>query len=352
MKKVFIAKLGIESLFYECICILPFNLMISFILQSVFNRKIIVFISSFIIINLLWIIWNSFVIFKDGKIKFRTVFFGLSRTVDCNNATELRLIDSKELSKIYRSITAQNPVKTNFFNILLPINHAITFKDQNYSTVLISVFKSDELLSLIKEFTEDNQSAVLQQNNDAENKQSVAPLQNYNGSRTEKYFINMPLGNHIKCYFKSFIVTILLPAVLSAVLSFALNRIFPSIDFRMIFIILFIIHSAWFYVFEINLIVQNKLVAAIKLNCYTNKAPPAIMYQYIKDVHYISSIEEQQNILNTKQNIIKTPHPDYFWENVIYIELENGTAALLSIHNHEKLYNHLKQYLINKENSL
>lgn len=347
MKKVFIAKLGFEWIFCQCVFLLPINIIISHILQTVCGKQTIVFICSFIIINLLWIMRNSIVVFENGKIKFR--IFGISQTVDCSNATELRLIESKELSKIYRSITAQNPVKTNFFNILLPINRAITFKDQNYSTVLISVYKSNELLSLIEKFAEDNQSAALQQNNDAENKQSVAPIQNYNGSRTEKYFINMPLGNHIKCYFKSFIVTILSPAVLSAVLSFAFSRIFPSLDFRMIFIILFIIHSVLFYVFEICLIIQNKLVAAIKLNCYANKATP-IMYQYIKDVHYISSIEEHQNILNTKQHIIKTPHPDYFWKNVIYIELENGTAALLSVHYHEKLYNYLKQYLINKEN--
>ncbi|MCI9642676.1 MAG: hypothetical protein HFJ98_07865 [Eubacterium sp.] len=347
MKKVFIAKLGIERLFYECICILPINMIISFTLWAVFNKQTTVFIFSFIIINLLWVIRNSFVIFKNGKIEFRTVFFGKSCIVECSHATELRLIHSKELLKIIRNTTQQNPVKTNCLSIFLPQNNVIAFKDQNYSTVLISVYKSNKLLSLIEKFTEDNQSTALQQN-----KQSVAPIPNYNGSRTEKYFINVPLGNHIKCYFKSFIVTILSPAVLSAVLSFAFSKIFPSLDFRMIFIILFIIHSAWFYVFEINLIVQNKLVAAIKLNCYANKATPAIMYQYIKDVHYISSIEEQQNILNTKQNIIKTPHPDYFWENVIYIELENGTVALLSIHNHEKLYNHLKQYLINKENSL
>lgn len=349
MKKTFIAKSGFEWIFCQCIFIFPINMIISHILQTVFNEQIIVFISSFIIINILWIIRNSYVIFENGKIKFRMI--GIPQTVDCSNATELRLIDSKELSKTYRSITAQNPVKTNFFNILLPVNHTITFKDQNYSTVLISVYKSDELLSLIEEFIKENQNAE-PQNKDAENTQSVAPCQSYTGRRTEKYFIKMPFGSHIKCYLKSFVVTIISPAVLSAILSFTFSIRFDALDFKTMFIILFIILSVLHYIFKINLIIQNKMVAAIKLTCYVNKATPSIMYQYIKDVHYISSMEEHQNILNTKQNIIKTPHPDYFWENVIYIELENGTAALLSVHNHEKLYNHLKQYLINKENSL
>ena len=128
MKKIFIAKLGFECSFWLCVFILPINLIISYILETAFNKQIIVFISSFIIINILWIIRNSFVIFENGKIKFRAV--GV-HTVDCSNATELRLIHSKEILKILNNTTAQNPVKTNCFNILLPVNHAITFKDQN-----------------------------------------------------------------------------------------------------------------------------------------------------------------------------------------------------------------------------
>ncbi|MDE5996215.1 MAG: hypothetical protein K2G56_04790, partial [Eubacterium sp.] len=241
MKKIFIAKSGLEFRFLQCVIIFPINLIISHILQTVFNEQIIVFISSFIIINILWIIRNSFVIFENGKIKFRII--GIPQTVDCSNATELRLIDSKELSKTYRSITAQNPVQTNFFNLLLPINHTITFKNQNYSTVLISVYKSDELLFLIEEFIEDDQNAEPQQNKDAENTQSVAPRQSYTGSRTEKYFIKMPFGSHIKCYLKSFVVTIISPAVLSAVLSFTFSMRFDALDFNTMFIILFVILS-------------------------------------------------------------------------------------------------------------
>lgn len=335
MKKVFVAKSGFEHCFYQFFIMLPFSLIISCILWTVFSKRLFVFILSFIIINLVWFIRNSFVVFDNGILKFKN-FVGITVTIDCCGAVSPRIINPAEFLKINRTVTKQNPISENCTSLFLPVKNVILFQDKHYKTIAVCVYKCEELLSCIKNYASESET-------------EEPRLQSYTGKRAERYFIKMPFKSHLKCYFNNFIITILCPAVVSAVMALAFGRIIGFSYYGIFFFILFLLNMAFMY-FDTVSVIQNKMTAAIKLTCYAKEATPAILYQYIKEVRYISSFDEQRSILNTRQNIIKTPHPDSVWENVIYIELENGNAALLSVHQHEKLYKNLKQYLENKEN--
>lgn len=338
MKKVFIAKSGIEHRFWQFFFLLPFSLIINFILWVILSKKAFVFILTFVIINLLWFIHNSFVVFDNGKLKFKNLV-GITVTVDCCGAVSPKIISSAEFLKINRNVTKQNPISENCTSLLLSVKNVILFQDKNYKTVAVCAYKCEELLVCIENFA-------------SEPAAEKPMLQKYTGKRTERYFIKMPFKSHLNCYFRNYIITIICPAVISAIMALAFSKIVNFSYYGLFFFILFIIHSVFIYVFNTVSVIQNKFGAAIKLTCYAKEATPAILYQYIKDVRYITSPEEQQNIMNMKQNIIKTPHPDYIWKNVIYIELENGNAALLSVNHHKKLYQNLKQYLEKKENRI
>lgn len=159
-------------------------------------------------------------------------------------------------------------------------------------------------------------------------------------SKCKKYTINMPLKSHLTCYFKNFLITILMPLMISAFLAYRLFRLVSEAFSLPTFIILFILLSSTNYL-ELIRITVNPLEKTIKIK-ENIKDVHSITYEHLKNIYYISTEEEFAKILNNSKEIIKTSMPDHRQQNVICIELDNDKVILLSVKKHAELYNSLK----------
>ena len=342
MKKVFLAKQGIIGKivfsFVQCVVISPISAAISLMIALSCNvcfemRRTVGFLTVFIILNLLWIIRNSFVVFENGKIKYKNMI-GKTVTMDCAGITEMRLLDSSVFRNITLNLTREDPLSANCFSLFLPINNVIMFKDSEYRNVAIGVHNYKKLIACLEEtnLTETTVSV-----------QGKTPF-TYRSVNVSDYSVKMPAINHIKCYFKYNFNTIIFPFIITAVLGLTLYFATHSIVSIVISVLLFLLISMKSYIFDVITIHVNETDKAIRLDCNGKKAFGVIKYEYMKELHYLSSIEESKRLFDNKDiKLIKTPHPYTVWENVIYIELQNGTVALLSVKNHEKLYETLQK---------
>lgn len=344
MKKVFLAKRGVIGKlmfsFTQCAIIAPVSAAISFLLAIICNacfemKRGIVFMVAFIILNLLWIARNSFVVFENGKIKFKNMI-GKTVAVDCAGITEIRLLDSSAFRNFALNITREDPLLANCFSFFLPVNNVIMFKDGNYRNVAIGVHNYKKLIACLEE-TNPTETAV--------SVQGKTPF-TYRSVNVSNYSVKMPAINHIKCYFKYSLDTIVFPLIVASVLGVSLYFALHSVISIGIAAFLFLLLSMKSYAFDVVTIKVNETDKAIRLHCNGKKAFAVIKYAYMKELRYLSSIEESKRLFDNKDiRLIKTPHPYTLWENVIYIELQNGTVALLSVKNHEKLYEILRKSL-------
>ena len=342
MKKVFLAKQGVIGKiifsFVQCVVISPISAAISLIFALTCNdcfemKRTDGFLIAFIILNLLWIIRNSFVVFENGKIKYKNMI-GKTVTMDCAGITEIQLLDASAFRNITLNLTREDPLLPNCFSFFLPVNNVIMFRDSDYRNIAIGVHNYKKLI------------ACLEKTNPTETTVSVqgkTPF-TYRSVNVSDYSVKMPAINHIKCYFKYYFDTIIFPFVITAILGVALYFAMHSIVFIAVSVFLFLMISMKSYIFDVITIHVNETDKAIRLDCNGKKAFGVIKYAYMKELRYLSSIEESKRLFENKSiKLIKTPHPYTVWENVIYIELQNGTVALLSVKNHEGLYETLQK---------
>lgn len=348
MKRIFLAKQGVIGKiifsFLQCIIILPISAAISLIIALICNicfdtKRTVGFLIAFIILNLLWIIRNSFVVFENGIIKFKNMI-GKTVAIDCAGITEIRILDSSAFRNITLNLTREDPLSTNCFGLFLPLNNVIMFKGRDYRIVAIGVHNYKKLI------------ACLEESNPTETTVSVqgkTPF-TYRSASVSSYPVKMPAINHIKCYFKYNFDTIIFPFIITAVLGLTLYFATHSIVYIAVSVFLFLMISMKSYIFDVITLHVNETDKAIRLDCNGKEAFGVIKYAYMKELRYLSSLEESKRLFDNKDiKLIKTPHPYTVWENVIYIELQNLTVALLSVKNHEKLYNVLLENLKNDE---
>lgn len=260
---------------------------------------------------------------------------GRTVTIDCDGVTEICLLDSSAFRKITLNLTRQDPLITNCLGFLFTINNVIMFKNHDYRDVAIGVHNYKNLVSCLKE-TASTEITV--------STQKDIPFTS-RGSNDYNYFVNMPVKSHIECYLKFFYLTILTPLLMTVFFYLAFSYHFGPIVSIILSVFPFLIISMKFYAYDIVTLKMSETVKAIRVDC-NSKYSDVIKYGYVKELHYLSSLEESKALFDNKDiRLIKTPHPYTLWENVIYIELQNGTIALLSVKNHKKLYKMLQKSL-------
>lgn len=340
IKKVYLAKRGLLPIVMACGFRSPISLILGSIMAHVFHslfqlNRLNLFLCFLLIFNLLFILKTSFVKIENNTIKYSHYLFGKKMSLKFEDIVSYTVLNSKEYQCLCNNQTRNNNLSANCMSVFLPLNrNVILFKDNEYREIAISVYNFDEFYNYIK-----SNLNLETKNENSYDKSFDTKKENLCGKKTERYFLKMPLKDYIACFFKSFIVTIICPLIISAALSFAIVKVFDDFNYYICLIVVFVLHSIYFYIFEILKVTNDKISKSIKITCPCNKNT-IIKYENINDCHYISSLDEIRELYNNN-DVFKTPFSIHNWKNVIYIKLNNNKIFLLSIYNHEQLYDYI-----------
>lgn len=342
MKKIFLAKRGLVSIIATCFLRMPISLIFSLITAYFFHElfqlnRLNVFLCIFMIFNLLFILKTSFVKIENNTIKYNHYLFGKKMRFKFEDIISYTVLDAKEYQSMCNNQTRNNNLSGNCMSVFIPLNrNVILFKDNAYQEIAICVHNFDEFYNYIRSNLKlDEQNLETKKVHSPETSSNIEK-ENLYGKTMERYFLKMSLIDYIVFFFKHFIVTIICPLIISAALSFAIVKVFDDFNYFVCFFVVFLLHSIYFYIFEILKVTNDKESKSLRINYKSIM----IMYENIKDCHYISSLDEIRELYNCN-NVFKTPFPINNWKNVIYIKLNNNKIFLLSIYNHKQLYDYI-----------
>lgn len=337
MKKVYLAKRGFIPIISTCFICLPISFIFSLIMAYFFHElfqlnRLNVFLCIFLIFNLLFILKTNYVKIEENKIKYNHYLTGKTMSLKFKDIVSYTVLNSKEYQCLCNNQTRNNNLSANCMSVFLPLNrNVILFKDKEYREIAISVYNFDEFYNYIK-----SNLNLETKNKNSYDKIFDTKKANLRGNKAERYFLKMSFIDHIVFLFKHFIVTIICPLIISAVLSFVLVKVFEDFNYFICLLVVFLLHSIYFYIFEILKLTNDKKSKSLRINYKSIM----IMYENIKDCHYISSLDEIR-VLYNNNDVFKTPFSINNWKNVIYIKLSNNKIFLLSIYNHKQLYDYI-----------
>lgn len=341
-RKTFLVKQGLLfkfiSIFFQNLIISPVLFFIAFIITTIIIsfysvESVLILKIVFLLLNIIWVIRNSFLLLYDDKIILRT-WIGTKQIIELDNITSLKMIDYKELRRMIFESNATNPLITNAFAILIPLGKFITFKNKFGRDVVIGVWNSKKLYNLLNENALQNSVSE----RDSVEKTEKADYDSTNAcSDNIRCYVKMPLYSHILFYFRHFGETIILPAFKVAVLKWLMNANGIVLD-NYIFIILFAVLSMFNY-YNVIRVVVNPNLNTIRLHLFYNNNKNVIRYKNLVDLKYVDSVE----ILNSLEKdqskfLICTPHYKNNLADLITFDLENNVRVILSVNKSREVY--------------
>lgn len=341
-KLLLLSKQGIFfrflSTFFLCLIILPISVLLSIIItltiMSFYDIDDIACLKySFFAINILWIIYNSFIRIYDDKIVLRS-WIGEKLKIDIAGIRDLKIISSKELRKILFNRTGVDPLITNASVFIIPMGSFLIFKNSYGRDVVIGAWNVQKLYNLLIEKIPSDEEALISH----DDVKVVNELKSKNDSYENlKCFVKMPLKNHILVFFSCFWETILLPIFMVLIFMWMFNRANIEIN-RYFWIIPCLLMSAFRYYLIIRVIVEPAS-KTIKLHLYNNDNKNVIKYQTISNLHYADSMNEIELLKQTPSKIvISTPYFHKRAERVIVFDIENDISVALSVNKPEEFY--------------
>ena len=332
MKKVFFSKQGvlfriIYSLF-NMIIILPVSLSISFVLRFIIKDNGIayycfVFWLCFALINLAWIVRNSIIVFRDNKLIILDII-GKKVVFDISLATKPTIITSQEYSKMLNARTGLQSIKSNCFYLLPKKIKLIHFKDNLGRDVVIGAFAIEKLYELLQSVPSVKKAEPIS---------DISP--DARKGMVDRYYIKMPLINHITMYFIHWGNTVFLPAFVVSFYgcAFYMSKIKINV---FVYIVSFIIISLFYYSRIIRITVDryNKI---IRMRIFKDNDKNLINMQTISHLAY----NEADNYTKESSKLaISTPGYSKLNSDKIHI-ITAYCDAELAVNNSQKLYDDL-----------
>lgn len=342
-RKIFLVKQGLLfkfiSIFFQNLIISPVLFFIAFIITSIIIsfysvESVLILKIVFLLLNIIWVIKNSFLLLYDDKIIVRT-WIGTKQIIELNNITSLKMIDYKELRRMIFESNAMNPIITNAFAFIIPLGKFITFKNKFGRDVVIGVWNSKKLYNLLNENALQN-SVSERDSVEKTDRTGDDGARAYSGQSLRCY-VKMPLYSHILFYFRHFGETIILPAFKVAVLKWLMNANDIVLD-NYIFIILFVILSMFNY-YNVIKVVVNPNLNTIRLHLFYNNNKNVILYKNLVDLNYVDSVETLNSLENDQSKfLICTPYYKNNLADLITFDLENNVRVILSVNKSREVY--------------
>lgn len=344
MRKIFLSKQGflfrIISSLLQILTIIPISLLLSFFISSIVLEfidmdTVQVFVTVFLLLNLFWLLRNSFIKVTDNKIILYD-WIGKRKIIETDNINSLKIISYKELRNVIFNHSGNDPLISNCASFLFPIGNFVMFKNKFGRDVVIGVWNYKQLYNILIN------RIVITAN--CENKYTKKYEKQFisNAYNCKKYlfFINMPLKDHLVIYFKHFAETILIPLVFVLFVFFLFYRIEIKLD-MIILVFMFLIVSISTYLLKLRVIVDVQK-ALIKLNIFNDNNKNVIKIDNICDLQYINSVKEIVNKKNNYQSVICTPYRSKNPKDLISFQISKNVCVILSIKKPNKLYDVLR----------
>lgn len=342
-RKIFLSKQGLLfkliSIFFQNLIISPVLFFISFIITAIMLRfynieSTLILKIVFLLLNIIWIIRNSFLLLYDDKIIVRT-WIGTKQIIEIDNLTSLKIIDYRELRNIILNTRKLNPLISNCAAFFIPMGNFITFKNKFGRDVVIGVWNYKKLYNLLIENALQN-SNIEKDSVEKTDKTGYGDARAYS-SQSLRCCVKMPLYSHIIFYFRHFGETIILPAFIVLVLKWLMNVNDMVLD-NYIFIILFAILSIFNY-YNVIKVVVNPNLNTIRLHLFYNNNKNVIKYENLFNLNYVDSIETLNSLENDQSKfLICTPYYKNNLADLITFDLENNVRVILSVNKSREVY--------------
>lgn len=345
-KKLLLSKQGIffrlVSTFFQCLIFLPVSIILSvtiaFIIVSLsdieFTTALII---PFIVINVFWVIYNSFIRIYNDKIVFRS-WIGQKQTIELNHISELKIITSKQLKAMILELTPVDPLITNTTSLIIPMGNFITFKNSVGRDVVIGVWNVKTLYNLLSEkvLTEDEiikMDSVVIKNNDENEVVGCS-------DKSFSCFVKLSLKGYVLIFFTHFYETILYPVCTVLIIMWLLN--FSSIEVnKFIFVGLGLMLFALRYC-QILRVVISPEKKTIKLNLFSDNNKNVIKYDGLKKLDIKQKINID-DLSSCYKNIISTNVCDKNISQAITFQTSNDSFVALSVNKTQDLYDVLEK---------
>lgn len=347
MKTIFLSKQGylfrIISSLLQILIFSPISLILSYVVSSIvlefFNTDtLIVFKTVFIVINLLWLLRNSFIKLSDNKV-FSYDFIGKRKIIELDEINSLKIIDYKDLRKIVFSHSGNNPLISNASAFLLPIGKFIMFKNKFGRDVVIGVWNYKKLYkNLLIYNNSDLVSSEIGQSNYCQNNKNNFLDKKYN------FIVKMPIKNHIITYFKHFPETVVRPLIFLLFIFFSFNRIGVKIN-PFILLGLYFINSLITYFLIVRIVVDTKN-DTLRLKLFNDNNMNIVKIDNLSNLEYVNSANELVADEKDFQSMICTPYYKKSSDNLIAFENSKNIYVVLSVNKPDELYNLLKKYKV------
>lgn len=276
------------------------------------------------------------------------------KIVELEDISDLRIITYKELRTMIFNASSTDPLITNTFSFVIPMGNFVTFKNKFGRDVIIGVWSYKKLYQILNEHINvpvrediENENLNALDAPGGNKMQDIKPKSeklhaSNNGRGVYNMIVKMPLGEHIKMFFRYFYVTILGP--LFYVLFFGWQSENAEIGTpRFVWAVLFFVGSAVAYYRIISVRVDTGK-AVIRLNLFDNGDKDVIRYNGLSNLGYVNDIAEIEQLKTDKSKFaIVTPYCENHIDKIIRFDLKNNISVAISVSDPETLYEVLNE---------
>lgn len=250
--------------------------------------------------------------------------------------------------------SSTDPLVTNALSLIIPMGNFVTFKNKFGRDVIIGVWSYKKLYQILNEhinvpvredIENENLNALDAPNNNK--MQDIKPQSeklhaSNNGRGVYNMLVKMPLGEHIKMFFRCFYVTILGPLFYVLFFGWLCKHAEIGIP-RFVWVILFMISSAVAYYRIISVRVDTGK-AVIRLNLFDNGDKDVIRYNGLSNLGYVNDIAEIEQLKTDKSKFaIVTPYCEKHIDKIVRFDLKNNISVAISVSDPETLYEVLNE---------
>lgn len=325
--KLFLNKIGFsvfaQLLVHNIVIILPISFSVSLFAIGLCDKDFFktVFIISAIIQNILIGILSNLVVINDNIISIRP-FFLKKQEIQLGGIYNIKILSNKEFKALLSKKSELDPIVSNCFSLIIPMNNVVHFKDKFGRDIALAVWNYKSLYAYINKFKCIEKSPEV----DFSNKYHL----------TKSFFVKCPIVEYIKIYFKHFFTTIIIPLFYAGlvILCFKSSYIWLSI---VVFTIFSFLAFCRLIIFSVN-----NTSKYIVFSCFSNYDENNIKFDSIRNLHFVYSAEEITTTMKCGGNVIATPYTPTKFNKMVGFDLDYDTHVYICSNKTDELYNLLE----------
>lgn len=228
---------------------------------------------AFFIINLLWVLRNSFIVLNDDTILLRDVI-GRKKTIDVKDVSNIRIIESSECNKLILSKAESKSIVSNCSLFINPKSKLVSFEDNQGRTVIIGTWNINGLKELL---SENEVNTECRNNNEINGKLSGKKV----------YYLKMTFSDYVKWFALNFLSTLVMPAFIALVFILLTNGRMNNAAIGIMALLFFVIASLMAF-FKALKVVLDKGNLCLTMDSYVKSNKDYISLKGIKNVEIVN----------------------------------------------------------------